>query len=515
MSKRKTKIVRKTHDLSGAAVPMLRNLLARYDAAQTTDENSRHWANADLLSANSANDPATRRTLRSRARYEYANNCYCNGMVRTLASHVIGTGPRIQLLTESADSNREIEVAFADWSKQVRLAAKLHTVRQARCRDGEAFALLVQNPRLTGRVRLYPRIMEADQCATPAQFLTGYYQVDGLEIDQFGDPAFYHLLRNHPGETSVAGFGEYDRVPAHFVIHLYREERPGQRRGVPEITPALPLYAVLRRYTLATLHKAEIAALMAVFLKTTASGFDPADLGDPFQLMNLERNAMTTLPEGWDISQLKAEAPTDAHDAFTKAILREIARCLDMPFNIAAGDSSSYNYSSGRLDHQTYFRAIEIDRKQFEIDCLDRLFAAWLSEYLGESSGIHPRDIDTSRYPHEWRWDGYEHVDPLKEANANETMLRTGQVCLPDLIAKQGGDWEVLQAKAAAAFGLSIEDYRARLADAVLGGKAPAAFPGQLPGGAVDAEAEDEDNEDGNETETETEDATETEAARV
>ena len=467
---------------------MIRNLLARYDAAQTTDENSRHWANADLLSANSANDAATRRTLRSRARYEYANNCYCNGMVRTLASHVVGTGPRLQLLTDSQDGNREIEAAWENWARQVRLASKLHTMRQSRCRDGESFTLLRMNPRLAGPVKLYPQIIEADQCATPAQFLGGYYQVDGMEVDEFGDPAFYHLLRNHPGETAVAGFNEYDRVPAQFVIHLYREDRPGQRRGVPEITPALPLYAVLRRYTLATLHKAEIAALMAVFLKTTASGIDPADLGDPFQLINLERNAMTTLPDGWDISQLKAEAPTDAHDAFTKAILREIARCLDMPFNIAAGDSSSYNYASGRLDHQTYFRAVDIDRKQLEIECLDRLFHHWLAMYLGESSGNSPRDIDTALYPHEWRWDGYEHVDPQKEANAAETMLATGQACLPDLIAKQGGDWEALQQKAAASLGLTIEDYRERLADKLFGPK-PAVAQQIGAGGAPEEEA--------------------------
>ena len=53
----------------------------RYDAAATTDENRRHWANADLLSANAANNPQVRRTLRSRARYEVANNSYARGIV--------------------------------------------------------------------------------------------------------------------------------------------------------------------------------------------------------------------------------------------------------------------------------------------------------------------------------------------------------------------------------------------------------------------------------------------------
>ena len=43
---------------------------------------------------------------------------------------------------------------------------------------------------------------------------------------------------------------------------------------------------------------------------------------------------------------------------FKKEILNEIARCLGMPYNISAGNSSGYNYASGRLDHQTYFKAV-------------------------------------------------------------------------------------------------------------------------------------------------------------
>ena len=55
----------------------------RYDAAATTEENRRHWAAADLLSADAANNPRVRTVLRSRARYEVANNSYARGIVST------------------------------------------------------------------------------------------------------------------------------------------------------------------------------------------------------------------------------------------------------------------------------------------------------------------------------------------------------------------------------------------------------------------------------------------------
>ncbi len=36
------------------------------------------------------------------------------------------------------------------------------------------------------------------------------------------------------------------------VIHIFQSDRPEQLRGVPVTTPALPLFALLRRFTLAT-----------------------------------------------------------------------------------------------------------------------------------------------------------------------------------------------------------------------------------------------------------------------
>jgi capsid protein len=61
---------------------------------------------------------------------------------------------------------------------------------------------------------------------------------------------------------------DYDRLPADSVIHWFRTDRPGQRQGLPDILPALPLFAQLRRYTLAVIAGAESAANIAVLMKT-------------------------------------------------------------------------------------------------------------------------------------------------------------------------------------------------------------------------------------------------------
>lgn len=131
-----------------------RMLQARFDAAQTTAENARHWAMADGLSADSAMSPNVRRTLRNRSRYEVANNSYAKGMVLTIAGDCVGTGPRLQLLMDDQGTSRQIEQSFAEWAKEIDLAGKLRAMRMARydrCEFVQLLSLGERNQRIVSR----------------------------------------------------------------------------------------------------------------------------------------------------------------------------------------------------------------------------------------------------------------------------------------------------------------------------------------------------------------------------
>ncbi|HOA75575.1 MAG TPA: hypothetical protein PL151_14370 [Phycisphaerae bacterium] len=114
-----------------------------------------------------------------------------------------------------------------------------------------------------------------------------------------------------------------------------------------------------------------------------------------------------------------------------------------MPFNVAAGNSSGYNYASGRLDHQAFFKAIRIDQSYLADLVLDRVLKAWIDEavliegYLPQSL----RSLDAD-FTHQWFWDGHEHVDPAKEASAQATRLSSHTTTLAAEYAKAGLDWE-------------------------------------------------------------------------
>jgi len=416
----------------------VRFIRAKFDSAQTTPENRRHWANADYLSADAAANPQVRQTLRNRARYEVANNSYARGIVLTLANDVIGTGPRLQmLLADGAGANQTIEREFAAWAKAVDLAGKLRTMRMARAQDGEAFAMLVSNDNLDSPVKLDLRLIEADQVSTPGLALPKAGTVDGIVFDEFGNPAEYHILKAHPGGATGAVGQDYDKVPAASVIHWFRADRPGQSRGLPDILPALPLFAQLRRYTLAVIAAAESAANVAIFMKTNAPAGGEAAEVEPMATMEFEPNMAVFGPEGWEPSQIRAEQPATTYGEFKHEILNEIARCLNMPFNVAACNSSGYNYASGRLDHQTYFKSIRVEQAHVEAVVLDRILDAWMAEAV-KVFGLGAIDA----WPHQWFWDGHEHVDPAKEATAQATRLASHTTTLAAEYARQGKDWE-------------------------------------------------------------------------
>ena len=420
----------------------MRVVRAKFDAAQTTPDNRRHWANADLLSADAAASADVRQTLRNRARYEVANNSYARGIVLTLANDTIGTGPRLQLLTDDLGVNGILEDAFASWSRAVRLPEKLHTARMARAQDGESFLVMFDNKGLGHDITLDLRLIEADQVTTPTLSFDPE-AVDGIVFDPFGNPKAYHVLKHHPGGGAMAGASqEYATIKADGMIHWFRADRPGQHRGIPEITPALPLFAQLRRYTLAVIGAAESAANLAVLMKTNAPAGGEAAEVEPMTEMEFAPNMAVFTPEGWEPSQIKAEQPATTYDMFKREILNEIARCLNMPYNIVACNSSGYNYSSGRLDHQTYYKAIRVDQARCEQVVLDRLFAAWLAEAV-RVYGLRLDAEDLADMGHTWFWDGHEHVDPAKEATAQATRLGNHTTTLAAEYARQGKDWEV------------------------------------------------------------------------
>lgn len=467
-------------------------LQAAYDAAQTNELNKKYWGNVDSLSANEANSPEVRKTLRERARYEcHEANPLLKGVVHTLANDVIGTGPKLQMQLPDQALNREIERHFHAWCRETRLAKKLRTLRIARLVDGEGFAQLITNRRLRHLVQIDLRVFEADRCASPWSLWDRENEVDGIRFDEAGNPLEYLRLRTHPGGPE-GGSQEVETIAAERIIHLFRQDRAEQYRGIPEITTALPLAALLRDYILAVLHNVRTNAKFTAIMQTKAAAV--TETGDsydrdviPYDFQDIDYDMLTALPAGWEMKQFQSSHPMATFDMFVREITRMLGRCLLLPYGITAADSSGYNYSSGRLDHQQYNHAIRVDRHEIELECLDRVLEQWFDEAM--LAGLIPAELGAriEYLPHMWFWDSRGHADPLKEANAQAVALKSGTSHRASAYAALGKDLDVEDELAAAGYGVDVPTYRRAL---FLSQFAQQGQPLDAPDPAADSEAE-------------------------
>ena len=420
-----------------------RDVRASYDAARDSEEFSNHWANADALDADSANSREVRQKLVQRSRYEICNNGYLDGMVQTYATDLVGKGPKLRMQTSSQPFNAMVENEWYRWCKATKFRRKLWCMAHAKASDGEGLGVIRRNPKVKHRIKLDIQLYETEQCQTP--FLLGEEgRIDGISFDKFGNPEFYDILQQHPGSNRYWTMQrEPERVPAEFVLHWFAMRRPGQHRGIPEFASTLNVGASSRRYREAVVGAAEsVAALGAVLLKTTLTPDDASELANPMDTMAYQKRMMTVLPDGYDCTQLKPEQPAASYDTFVEAQISETARPKNMPKNKAMCDSSSYNYASGRLDHQTYYASLDVEREDGNDLVLEPVFEVWFRSAVNVFGWLGGNPDAITVPPHAWDWPMHPVTDQATEAEYIDKRLRNGTTSLSRVYAEAGEDFE-------------------------------------------------------------------------
>jgi capsid protein len=455
-----------------------RRIAARYDAAQTTDEFKNYWANADSFDADSAHSPEIRHALMWRSRYEAANNGFADGIGQTYSTDLIARAPTLRMQTGSDGFNRMIENQWYLWTKEIQWRRKLWCMAHAKHVDGEAFGVIRRNKRIKHPVKLDLVLYEADQIQTPYLQYGDEGYIDGIKFDEFGNPLWYDLLRNHPGNSYVTDMQlDAERIPADFMLHWYKMRRPGQHRGVPECASTLQVGASSRRMREATVSAVENAARLGAILLHSGLAPDETEQPEPLSSTNTKLGMMTVLPAGWDANQMKAEHPNATYQEFLRSQISEMARPKSMPRNKAQCDSSDYNFASGRLDHISYYDYLDVDRDDCNEQVCDKLFDRWFDAAILAFGwlGGNPETVGASARSHVWDWSTHKVADEKSQAIANQTKLASGQILLPQLYAQSGLDFDDEVERAAQQLRIPADELRKRLLDASLPVKPEAA----------------------------------------
>lgn len=436
---------------------------ATYDAARTSDEFKNYWANADAYDADSAHSPTVRAHLVQRSRYEIGNNGFADGIAGTYSTDLVGRSPSLRMQTGSEGFNRMVEASWYEWTKEIQLRRKLLCMAHAKHSDGESFGVIRRNKNLRHRVKLDLVLHETEQVATPALPYMQAGRIDGIHFDEYGNPTGYDLLKSHPGSNREAAFAyqEPEYVPAKYMLHWFKMRRPGQHRGVPEMTSTLNLGAAARRWRESVVSAAEEIANWSILLKTQSAP-DEMEFVPPMSTLESQHRMMTALPYGYDAFQPKAEQPTATHAEFNKSLVNEMARPKSMPYNKAACDSSSYNYASGRLDHQTYYGQLNVDRDDCEDLVLDRCFEVWFEAAVIAYGwlGGDPAALSPAAKAHVWDWPKHQVADIKAESAANDTKLKNATTSLTALYSDAGLDYEDELIKSAASNGITVDQQR-------------------------------------------------------
>lgn len=241
--------------------------------------------------------------VRERSRDLVRNAPLALGAINTVCTNVVGTGLAVQpaidaeylgLSPEDADAwQAAAQREFCLWGDSpecdVTRTQNFYGLQDLTFRsmleNGDTIVLTPMFRRGNSPYKLKLQLVEGDRLCNPNRSVDTPTLAGGVEIDQYGAPIRYHIMRRHPGDVR-AGAAEWDAIDAYGaktgrrnVLHVFNRIRIGQLRGMPYLAPIIELIKQLTKYTDAEVTAAVVSSLFTVFVRSQ----DGADIQPPLE----------------------------------------------------------------------------------------------------------------------------------------------------------------------------------------------------------------------------------------
>ncbi len=390
-----------------------------------------------------------RQLLRDRSRDLVRSNAWMSRAVDVKSANLIGTGIRPRANGPDAGLNKDIDALFAEWSdgcapESGRDFYGLQDLSvRSRIESGES--LIIKDR--TGSVQpagvaLTLQVLEPDWLAdNDGSNLTRDGWVEGIQFDTRGMRVAYRLWNGNPNESGFIQRRDYREVPAADVIHLFRQLRPGQIRGVPDVSSTLLRMRDLDDYHAAALMLAKVQSILGVFVTSPAQqtaspiGVEGTDAAGN-RTEDLSPGMVAYLPPGTEPHFLNPSGNGPFKD-YTRGVLHQIAAGLGMTYHQLTGDLSDANYSSLRAGKLEFRRQVEQEQWLLLIPTL--CMPVW-AEFIRMAVLARRLPPQAAGVKAIWTPPRFEMVDPNKDSEAIKTMVRTGLMTWPQAVAEQGYD---------------------------------------------------------------------------
>lgn len=377
--------------------------------------------------------------LAQTARDMVRNNPYAERAVSAIATDVVGAGITFQVLRDGqpdedlqalAKAHFESTACDAD-GRQNLYGLQLQAMRTV----VESGAVLFRNrPRFARDGLPVPfqlQALEPDYLDASRNGLleVGTY-ISGIQFDQIGKRTVYWLFPNHPGAIASKSLMA-SPIPAEQVIHVFRQDRPGQQHGASWFAPVIMAMREFADYQDGQLLRQKIAGAYAVFRIGFAGddGEEPTleDASD-----YIEPGMIEDLPQGADV-KFATPPGVEGYADFAKISVRTFATGLNLPYDIF-GDLEGVNFSSGRIGRIQYNRQLDSWTWNMLIPQFCEPAAAWFfraAQLLG-------KNVDGCTMT--WTPPARPMLDMSTEGPAIRDMVRSGLMDPETAIRERGED---------------------------------------------------------------------------
>ena len=324
--------------------------------------------------------------------------------------------------------------------------------------SGDILALRVMPEGQPGRLTATAwKLIEVDRLRNPPAVIdggvdptTGNMIAGGVEVDSYGAPVAYHVLKQHPGDLVMRPGTTHvpERIEAWDrdlelprVIHVFKRERPEQVRGVGLLATVIEPLKMVSDASDAELYATVMSAMIAVVYKSKGATPLPApDFGDegeeaadgaggvsPPEAPNqyrFEAGSVMEIDSDAEVEIKSPGRPNSAFEPFFEAIVRQIGAAIGIPGGVLMLLFNS-SYTASKAELEVFYLQVRAERAWLEGDIAIWQYVCWLAEKIARGDYEMPGFFSDLRRRAAWagvgwRGDGKITLNPLQEAKGYE-----------------------------------------------------------------------------------------------
>lgn len=421
--------------------------------------------------------------LRSRAADLVLNDPVGSAVVQTLTTGTIGAGLKLFPRLRPDEVNLSGE-QVRQWSRLVKREFNLWANSPDACdflrrnnffemqavaframlTDGDSFVLFKRRPpKKLSPYSLRLQIVDALRVSNPlsnlgtqTEMLFGANKiVRGIEVDKQGSIVAVHISNRLWSETDllqpelfwqrVQWFGQSSGVPN--VLHICKDQTPGQFRGVPVLAPVIESLKQVSRYSDAELSAAIVRSFFAIFFTKQRNNFNlnmikevDDDVAPAFKIGS---PSVTDLPPGVEVKTVDTARQQSTFGDFTAAYLKEICAAVGLPYEVVLKTFNS-SYSASRAALLQAGEEFRQRRTAFVVDFCQPIYEQFLTEAIAlgriEAPGFFDDPLKHQAWLRaDWLCESNKTLDPLKEIQATRLRLELGLTTREQEVAALNG----------------------------------------------------------------------------